>query len=273
MGYWEERNALTQQKLTDKSIAETEAQLKRYYKKSLEKVLGQFEKTYNHLFLSIVEGKEPTPADLYKLDTYWQMQGQLQHELEKLGDKTIKVLTKDFIKQYGSIYEAVAIKGENTFNKVNTETARQMINQVWCADGKSWSQRVWTNTNMLREKLNDNLIYCVITGKKPTELKRMLIEDFNVDYRRADTLVRTEMAHIQTQAAKDRYTDYGIKEYEILLDGDNDECDICKKASKEKHLMSEMIVGKNAPPFHPNCRCCVIPVVEKDIKPDKASLK
>lgn len=262
MGYWEQRNIKTQNILTDKSIASTEAQLKNYYKKSLEKLLKDFEAVYDKVLLCKQNGVEPTPADLYKLDTYWQMQGQLQGELQKLGDKTVKLLTKKFINQYRSIYETVAIKGEDTFHTIDKKLAKQMINQIWCADGKSWSQRIWINSDHLQQVLNDNLIHCVITGKNPSELKKILMNDFNVGFHRADTLVRTEMAHLQTQAAKDRYTDYGIEEYEILLDGDNDECKVCKKAASKKHLMNEMVIGVNAPPFHPNCRCCIVPVLK-----------
>ena len=49
-----------------------------------------------------------------------------------------------------------------------------MINQIWVADAKSWSQRIWDNTEKLVETLNENLIYCVATGKKTTELKNLL---------------------------------------------------------------------------------------------------
>ena len=81
MGYWEERQAKTQAKLTAKTIKETEEQLKKYYRSSMERIIGQFEQTYNKVLLSIEDGREPTPADLYKLDSYWKMQGQLKNEL------------------------------------------------------------------------------------------------------------------------------------------------------------------------------------------------
>jgi hypothetical protein len=77
-----------------------------------------------------------------------------------------------------------------------------MINQIWCADGKSWSSRVWKNTELLQQELNDSLIDCLLTGRNPSELKQRLIERFNVAYNRADSIVRTEITHIQTQAAR-----------------------------------------------------------------------
>ena len=74
MSYWAERQGKAQEKLTSKSIKETEEQLTKYYLRSMKKIVGQFEQTYNKLLLSIAEGRDPTPADLYKLDKYWEMQ-------------------------------------------------------------------------------------------------------------------------------------------------------------------------------------------------------
>lgn len=256
--YWARRTSKAQERLTNKTIAETEAQLKKYYSKSMEKIIGQFELTYNEVLSSIEEGKQPTPADLYKLDSYWQMLGQTQGELQKLGDKQMVLLADEFFKQYQGIYDSLAVPGEASFSTIDTQLAKQMLNSIWCADGKSWSDRVWQNTELLQQTLNDNLIHCLVVGKKPTELKKILMEQFNVSYRRADMLVRTEMAHIQTEAAKQRYKDYGIKEVEILADKDERRCDVCGKLHKKRFpINSQMPI-----PAHPNCRCCIVPVVE-----------
>ena len=141
MNCWVERSAKAQTALTNKSIKETEKQLKKYYGKSMEKVLRQFEKTYNKVILSISEGKEPTPADLYKLDTYWQLQGQMRIELQKLGDKQISLLSKEFELLFSNVYYAFAVPGTELFNTLDTAIVQQMINQIWVADGISWSQR------------------------------------------------------------------------------------------------------------------------------------
>ncbi|MBQ9913543.1 MAG: minor capsid protein [Clostridia bacterium] len=135
-----------------------------------------------------------------------------------------------------------------------------MINNIWCADGKSWSDRVWTNIDKLQQTLNDNLIDCVVTGKKSTELKNILQNDFDVSYHRADSIVRTEMAHIQTQAAQQRYKDAGIEEVEVWADYDERRCDICGELHETRHNIN----GVMPVPAHPNCRCVVIPVVNPD---------
>jgi hypothetical protein len=46
--------------------------MRKYYLSTSQKILDDFEKIYIKVLLSIGEGKEPTPADLYKLNTYWQ---------------------------------------------------------------------------------------------------------------------------------------------------------------------------------------------------------
>lgn len=258
--YWAERQAKAQTKLTNKSIKQTEAQLKKYYARAMKKTLDEFEKTYNKVLLSMDEGREPTPADLYKLDTYWQLQTQLREELRKLGDRQIVLLSKNFELHFFDIYFSIGIPGAKAFSTIDKAGARQLINQIWVADGKSWSQRIWNNTELLLQALNESLVECVITGKKTSEMKQILQERFGVSYSRADSLVRTEMAHVQTQAATQRYKDYGVQEVEVLADADERRCDVCAGL----HMKRFPVEGQMPVPAHPRCRCCVVPVVEID---------
>lgn len=258
MNYWQDRAIKSQDNITKRSTKEIEAQLTKYYQKTMETVISDFENTYNKILLAVEDGREPTPADLYKLDTYWQMQGQIKKELEKLGDNTLNVLSKNFIKQYQNIYLATAATDDLFFNMIDRKTAEQMINLIWCADGKSWSQRVWDNTAKLQQALNDHLVDSVITGKKTSQLKRILQDDFNVSFSRADAVVRTELAHIQTEAAKKRYEDSGVKKVQIWADKDERQCDVCGELHEKIFLVGEQVPV----PAHPRCRCCIIPVIE-----------
>ena len=257
MSYWADRQAQAQQNLTNKSIKQTEKQLKKYYADAMEKTISDFEDTYNRILLAREEGREPTPADLYKLDKYWQSQAQLRAELQKLGDKQISLLSKQFELNWFDIYYSIGLPGETTFNTVDTSMVQQMINSIWCADGKSWSQRIWQNTEALVKTLNEGLIHCVATGKKPSQLKKILQERFNVSYSNADMLVRTEMAHIQTEAAKKRYEDAGVLEVEVWAPKDERQCEVCG----ELHTKRFPANGTMPVPAHPRCRCCIVPVI------------
>ena len=257
--YWKDRQALSLERLTAKNTRETEKQMQKYYTDALSRLFGQFEQTYLKVFSSIDEDKKPTPADLYKLDKYWQLQAQVSKELEKLGDKQARLLSRAFENQYIDIYNSYAIKdATGAFSQLATDKAKQMINVIWCADGKSWSDRIWTNTSKLQQELNDSLIHCLITGKKTTELKKKLQEDFSVSYSRADSLVRTEMAHIQTISAQERYKDAGIEEVEVWADKDERRCEICGNLHEKRFPIN----GVMPVPAHPRCRCTIIPVVQ-----------
>ena len=256
--YWQDRAANTQAALTNKNIKQVDKQLKKYYEATMKRTIANFETTYNQVLAQADQGKEITPALLYKLDSYWKLQGQLKQELQKLGDKQISLLSKAFETNFFDVYYSIAIPGMKAFSTIDTEAVQQMINQIWCADGQSWSQRVWKNTERLAETLNEELIHCVATGQKTTQLKNMLQERFNVSYSQADALVRTEAAHIQTQAAKKRYEDYGIQEVQVWADEDERRCDVCGKLHEKKYP-----IGAHMPiPAHPRCRCCIIPVVK-----------
>ena len=265
MNYWAKRQAKIQEALANKSEKKIQAQMAKYYGTSAKRIIENFERVYNRLLAQQADGKDITPADLYKLDAYWAMQAQLRNELQKLGEKQVSLLTKEFEIMFFEVYYSIAPEGLQAFNTIDAAAAQQIINQIWCADGKDFSQRVWGNVENLIESLNNELILTVATGKKTTDLKNHLQQRFGVSYSRANTLVRTELAHIQTQAARQRYEDYGLKYYEIL-GNDDDSCGNhsvdCHEMDGKKFAYTEMNVGVNAPPFHPNCKCAIIPVVD-----------
>lgn len=258
MSYWADRIAKNQQKIEGKTVKAINKQLQKYYGKAAEKVINDFEAVYLKIKKAEEDGKEITPADLYKLDKYWEAQAQMKHELEKLGNKEIKLLSRAFETNFFEIYYGIALPGDAAFNTVDKAIVQQLINNVWVADGKTWSQRVWDNTERLAETLNEQLIHIVATGKKDSELKAALQERFGVSYHRAETLVRTEVAHIQSEAAKKRYQDYGIEYVEVLVDEDDRTCELCK-ALKGKRFPTN---GTPPLPVHPNERCCLVPVID-----------
>lgn len=258
MNYWLRRNITAQRNISELSIQEIEKKLTKYYSKAQKEIIGQFLETYNKILSSISDGRTPTAADLYKLDTYWQGQAQLREILKVLGNKEAELLSAAFIKQYSDIYEAIAIPGAEAFNTLDLTKAAQIIESIWAVDGKSWSERIWDNTALLAQTLEDELINCIIAGKKTTELKNVLQERFDVSYRRADMLVRTEIAHITTTAAQKRYEDAGLEEFEVWADKDERRCEHCGKLHGKKYP-----VGAKVPiPAHPNCRCNILPVVK-----------
>ena len=71
MNYWAERIQKNQQKIEGKTLKSINKQLQKYYGRAADKVIRDFESVYNKILKDVEDGREPTPADLYKLDKYW----------------------------------------------------------------------------------------------------------------------------------------------------------------------------------------------------------
>lgn len=257
--YWRDRIQKNQQLIEDKTILSINQQLQKYYVRASERVISDFGATYNKI-QNVEEGRKPTPADLYKLDKYWKAQATMQKELEKLGNRQIQELGLSFKNHFYSIYNSIELPFDsNCMFSVDTQIVDQLINSIWVSDGKQWSQRVWDNTNRLQQTLNEELIHIVAAGKTRDELEKMLMSRFDVSYRRAQTLVRTEVAHIQIEASRRRYMNYGIEYVEVLTAQDDHTCPLCRELDGKRFKTSQ------TPPLpvHPNERCCLIPVLEK----------
>ena len=256
--YWKDRETAALHALMNKSQKEIDTKLKKYYIRLSKQLIKDYEALYDKVLLTVGEGKKPTPADLYKLNKYWEMQAQTRSRLNKFGAYQQSLLSKVFQVFYQRTYNSIAIKGLKAFNTLDESMIQQVINQVWCNDGKNWSQRVWHNVAQLQQTLEDGLIECVAAGKKTTQLKQILQNRFNVSYHRADTLVRTEIAHISTKAAQQRYIDYGIKEYEFYADYDERRCSECGKLHQKRFPIN----STPKVPLHANCRCTILPVID-----------
>ena len=267
--YWANRqeNELNKvSSLTEKTI---NSQLDKYYFSLMKQVMADFEATYDKI-MSVGVGNPVTVADLYRLHKYWQTQARLKELCEKLGNKEVELLSKNFEKQWDEIYQKAALPSDEAFVIPSESNAKQMINTIWCADGKTWSQRVWGNLQLLQETLNEQLIHIVVTGRTTRDLRIALMERFNVSRKQANMLIRTEIDHIQTASAAKRYQDSGLTRYQIL-GREEGSCTRGRKGSIDCHEMdgkiftyAEMKVGTNAPPFHPNCRCRIKPVIDDD---------
>ena len=116
MNYWAERIAKNQEKLSDKTIKQINIQLQRYYGKAMDRVIRDFMLVYDKVWNAMEEGKAPTPADLYKLDKYWEAHAQMKKELQRLGNKEIELLSNTFETNFIEAYNTIALPGESTFN-------------------------------------------------------------------------------------------------------------------------------------------------------------
>lgn len=130
--------------------------------------------------------------------------------------------------------------------------------------GRNYSARIWRNTDQLAQMLEDEIEAAFLSGKSVRRMANVIMDRFGVGYRAAECLMRTETSYVQNQTAAQSYRDAGCTEYEILTASDRRTCSRCAAQNGRRYLFTEMQVGENAPPFHPNCRCTILPVVGEE---------
>lgn len=72
--YWLIRSTKSQQAYTDLSIEKSRVKMAKEYSSLMKNVIGEFEAIYDKL--ATLENPA-SPADLYRLDKYWQAQAKL----------------------------------------------------------------------------------------------------------------------------------------------------------------------------------------------------
>lgn len=259
MSYWQERELKQRELQYDMTLAQYEAELKMKYQQSLKAVSRDIEKLYDELLVSSADGTL-LASDLYKYNRYFSLMKSLNKQLKALGGDEINITKQKLLDMYAITSSAVG-KSIGFSGEFNQKAAREVINSIWCADGKHWSNRIWQNKAQLQVALEKGLIDCVSRGVSKDELVKTLIEQFNVGYRKADRIARTELSYVQNKAAMNKYEEAGLDEYEILSAHDERVCEKCKAMNGKRFKIKDMVVGENFPPFHANDRCAILGVV------------
>ena len=126
-------------------------------------------------------------------------------------------------------------------------------------DGMRFSDRVWQNTNDLANRIYNDIVECIKTGKRPSQIAREIKDDFGSSAYQATRLVNTELARTVTDAQLEVYKNSGVVS-KVMWSAtlEDNTCDDCAG------MDGKMFDLNNTPrlPLHPNCRCCYIPVVD-----------
>ena len=138
----------------------------------------------------------------------------------------------------------------------------RVMDTAW--SGRNYSARIWRNTDYLAQMLEDEIEAAFLSGKSVRRMANVIMGRFGVGYRAAECLMRTETSYVQNQTAAQSYRDAGCTDYEILTASDRRTCRRCAAQNGRRYPFTAMQAGENAPPFHPNCRCTILPVVGED---------
>lgn len=269
--YWQRREMRRRAELYDKTVTELDTELGKQYLR--------VSKDLKRLFLSTIEeikGQDGviTPSDLYKSDRYYKLMNQVNEELSNLALKQQKAIESKLMTVYEqqSLIEREALGDKfGLYTAVDKGAARTVISELWCSDGKGFSDRIWKNKDYLVQRLEESLFDFVSRGQPTAQLTSDLIaaqigqeraslgsvldDDFREAYNNARRLVRTETARVQNRSTQDRYKEAGFTKYRILAEPDC--CDVCADLAEQVFDIDDLVI-----PAHPNCRCAMAAITE-----------
>ena len=192
------------------------------------------------------------------------LKSELSLEMTACTDATDKYYSEIFDERAREAYERQAgvlgktVPDEKTMDRMADNLVHGSF-QNSTIDGSytTFSERIWVNQDALRSAVMTELTRGMIKGLNPRELARSLNKKMKAGRYNAERLMRTELARIQIGAQQQAISDAGYDSYEFIATEGAHTCDVCRSLDGKKFKLRKMVVGENAPPMHPFCRCSV----------------
>lgn len=246
--YWEER-VILKDKLLEKDINKIEKNLLKLFKDTRKEVLNELKIIYTDI--------EATEYEKYRIDS---LLTSVNIALDNLYQRNEEELTKAFIDLYCKFDKEASIDLGVSFNVINENLIRETIKTNW--SGLSFSERIWEHRRRLAFTIKSELSAGLTRGDSLQDISKKISDKFNTSYSNAIRLVRTESCWVMNEATVNNYKENGIKEYEFMAFLDKKTSPQCRELDGKIISISEYKAGVNFPPVHPNCRSCIVPVIE-----------
>lgn len=208
----------------------------------------------------------------FRMTRLEMLNNQIWAELKKAGIEQNNLTVNSVINTINNSYNQAIFDTEKhfgsllTFSKLDSQTVQEILN--YKIEGKHFSNRIWTNTDILAEQINSKIATAVAIGQSPEKTIREVRERFDVGRFYAERLVRTESAFYHNSAELRAYQELGVEKYRIIATLDNRTSDICQHKDHKVFKISEAKQGVNFPPFHPLCRTTTAAYFGEEFKPE-----
>lgn len=227
----------------------------------------EIQKMYRRQYLQIVKqltnlkaeldaGKELSRTQLWNYGRWRQLEAELRNFVQEASrfdiSETEKALNEVFEKTIGA--------GTAAFDETRMTlpiSAHDVIGTTW--SGERYSQRIWKNQTAIADRLHRSMEDMLVQGRGLPDIKKAIMKEFNVAFREADRLVRTEAAYVVNRANMAKYKQAGIKKVQWSVGPeDGKECEICAARADKVYFIDQAPVI----PAHPRCRCIYAGIVE-----------
>lgn len=195
-------------------------------------------------------GARITRLEALKESIYLNLATVADVELRESEKLYIRTMNKAYYLNCYDIQKGIGI-GFN-IAAMPTDVIEEILKTNW--SGMHYSDRVWRNSQVMTNKLEQVLLEGIMTGKSYRKLAIELEEMSEDGVFAAERLIRTEMTYISNRAELQAYRECGIEEYIFVATLDSRTSKPCRKMDRKRIKISDAIVGENLPPLHPWCR-------------------
>jgi SPP1 gp7 family putative phage head morphogenesis protein len=234
-------------------------QILQLFKRNQDDILGKISKIY----LKNMVGDALNISDYQRYTILTEIEKLLKGSIDVLTDKHTSI-TRDILTDvYQETYYQSAflidkgVKATTNFALLRPEMVKAAIERP--IRGRDFSTSIWKDTNKLSKRVISDVEKALIQGASPEKLARDIKSTYGSSAYEAKRLINTEVAKSVMFAQDEVYQESGVVS-QVLWDATLEEntCEDCADLDGQyfdKHDHPDV-------PFHPNCRCCIIPIVE-----------
>lgn len=247
-------------KLMDQKSIDNMSELLKAYQQALDDVRTEIAKIYAKYS---VDGKLQINLQ-QRFIILQRLEKQLTDLYQRLSkvdfDTTSKILSDIYKESY---YRTAYVIDRGTsvdiaFKLLSSEMINAAVNTP--IQGTMFSDRIWHNKQLLVNRLRNIIEKAIIQGADHNKLSKILEKEFGVSANESQRLINTELARVTMQAQDTIYKNSGVVQA-VMWDAtiDNRTSQICRQLDGHKWSINE---DHPTPPAHPNCRSCLIPVID-----------
>jgi len=194
-----------------------------------------------------------------------KIERQIQEEIRNIAVSEVAIVTSILATICALAYYRTAYQIEKSigvaisFSLLRKEVIDEIVNFNW--SGIPFSERIWDNTNALVKALRTELYLGIQQGESIDKIAKRIDKQFNSKAFQSKRLILTELSRVVSSAQEKIYRDSGVVQkvqWVATLEGNT--CEQCARLDGKQFDIDDET--KPSPPRHPNCRCCLIPIIE-----------
>ena len=244
-----------------------------------KQVLIKLCELYNQIFPFYYPHNVLNEAELEKLIlslNYDTIDTEIQKYIDYASAKLERLQTEKIVAWLILDYELTAQKttqsiGTKYQDLLSLPAKQEIITQSWCDDNKTFLDRIKANTKDMDEKLRYVIVEGIRCGWSMDKMTEVFREITGAAAYKAQRLIRTETMAVYGKATRETFLANGVRWVEII--GDAACGGICSNYVGQKIDLLIARVGKELPPYHPNCACSFCAYNNFSRKSDKSDLE